>query len=96
MARQIIWTDRANARFNNVIAYLEKDWGEKVTKGFVLRTFEIIELLSLQPHLGSLEKDNEKIRGFLITKHNRLFYRFTDNEFIILNIFDTRSKIRRV
>lgn len=94
MARTIVWTKRANSKFNHVIAYLEKDWGEKVVKNFVVRTYSIIQLLSKQPLLGSLE--NQEIRGFLITKHNRLFYRFTDNEFVVLNIFDSRSKRNRV
>lgn len=96
MARKIIWTKRANSNFNHVIAYLEKDWGEKATKNFVLRTYSIIDLLSEQPSLGSLEKEKEQIKGFLITKHNRLFYRFTDKEFIVLNIFDNRSKKMKV
>lgn len=65
-----------------------------MVKSFVIQTYDIIELLSEQPALGSVEKLNENIRGFLITKHNRVFYRLTENELIILNFFDTRSNKR--
>jgi plasmid stabilization system protein ParE len=91
MAKTVVWTKRANQSFNRVIAYLEKEWGEKVTSAFVNQSFGIIELLAKNPELGSLEVSDLGIRGFPITKHNRLFYRFTEQELILLNFFDTRS-----
>jgi plasmid stabilization system protein ParE len=93
MARIVVWTKRANYKFNNIISYLEAEWGERITKNFVLRSYDIIELLKVNPKLGSSEKDD--IRGFLITKQNRIFYRFTNDEIIILNFFDTRSKQKK-
>ncbi len=93
MSRIVVWTKRANYKFNNIISYLEAEWGERITKNFVLRSYDIIELLKVNPKLGSSEKDD--IRGFLITKQNRIFYRFTNDEIIILNFFDTRSKQKK-
>ena len=95
MAKKIVWTKRANSRFNQIIEFLEVEWGETVTRSFVKKTFSIIELLSTQPSLGSVERGDLNIRGFLITKHNRLFYRETRDSLIILNFFDTRSGSRR-
>jgi plasmid stabilization system protein ParE len=95
MAKAIVWTIRANSSFNKIIAYLEKEWGDKVTSSFVQRSYSIIELLATQPELGTLEVAEHNIRGFLITKHNRLFYRFTDDELVLLNFFDTRSGSKR-
>lgn len=83
MAKKIIWTKRASSKFNAIIEYLEKDWGNAVTINFVQKSFEIIELLSERPFIGTLENTAKGIRGFLITKHNRLFYRVTANELII-------------
>jgi plasmid stabilization system protein ParE len=91
MARQIVWTKRATDKFNKIITYLENEWGQLVTKNFVKKTYDIIELISDQPDLGTLENSEKNIRGFLLTKHNRLFYRTTDKEIILLNFFDTRS-----
>ena len=95
MAKKIVWTKRANSRFNQIIEFLEVEWGETVTRNFVNKTYNIIDLLSKTPTLGSIEKPDLNIRGFLITKHNRLFYRETSDSLIILNFFDTRSGARR-
>jgi plasmid stabilization system protein ParE len=91
MAKKIVWTKRANTNFNNVVTYLEKEWGDLVTKQFVRQTVEIIEVISDQPEIGTVENKEKNIRGFLISKHNRIFYRISKNELIILNVFDTRS-----
>ena len=95
MVRKIVWTKRAISKFNNIITYLEEEWGEQVTENFVRKTYDIIELISDQSDLGTLENIEKNIRGFLLTKHNRLFYRVTDKEIILLNFFDTRSGRKR-
>lgn len=95
MARKIIWTKRANLKFNKIIDYLEKEWGKNVTESFVRKAYGIIELISEQPKLGTMENPEKNIRGFLLTKHNRLFYRVTEKSIILLNFFDTRSKPNR-
>jgi plasmid stabilization system protein ParE len=98
MARKIVWTKRANSKFNKIIEYLEREWGLSVTQSFVKKTYDIIELISDQSNLGTIENPEKNIRGFVLTKHNRLFYRVTENEIILLNFFDTRSgpKIKRL
>ena len=98
MAKELIWTKRANVNFNKIIAYLENEWGEKVTENFVKKTYTILELLTDQPEIGTLEHQNKNIRGFPLSKHTRLFYRITDKEIIFINFFDSRSdpKKRRI
>jgi plasmid stabilization system protein ParE len=95
MAKRIVWTIRANHKFNKIIDYLELKWGQQVTRNFVRTTYEIIDLISDQSELGTLENQERMIRGFLLTKHTRLFYRVTDKEIILLNFFDTRSGPKR-
>ena len=95
MAKKIVWTKRANSKFNKIIDHLEKEWGLNVTQNFVKKTYDIIELISDQSELGTIENTEKNIRGFLLTKHNRLFYRVTETEIILLNFFDTRSGPKR-
>jgi len=95
MAKKIAWTRRANNKFNKIIDYLEREWGLGVTQNFVKKTYDIIELISDQSDLGTVENEEKGIRGFLLTKHNRLFYRVTEKEIILLNFFDTRSGPKR-
>ncbi|HEV7382361.1 MAG TPA: type II toxin-antitoxin system RelE/ParE family toxin [Dyadobacter sp.] len=91
MARRVVWTKRATTNFKRIIIYLEDNWGSKVTRDFVKKSFRVIELIQDYPQLGSLEDREKGIYVFLITTHNRLFYRLSEDQLIILNFFDTRQ-----
>ena len=95
MAKEIVWTHRAVQKYDKIIQYLEEEWGEGVTRSLVQKTHDILDLISDHSELGTLENPEKKIRGFLLTKHNRLFYRVTEREVILLNFFDTRSGPKR-
>lgn len=65
MAKEIVWTKRALSKFNKIIDYLESEWGENTTSRFVKRTYDIIELISELPDLGTLENQEKKSEDFL-------------------------------
>jgi plasmid stabilization system protein ParE len=91
MAKTIVWNRRASNSFDSVIEYLQQKWGDRVTKNFVARTFQIIDFLAEHPEMGSIENYEKQIRGFVITKHNTLFYRIEERRIILLNFFDNRQ-----
>ncbi len=95
MVKTIIWNRRASDNFNSIIAYLQKNWGDKVTRNFVTHTYQIIELLALNPEMGSIEYAEKQIRGIVITKHNTLFYRVEEEKLILLTFFDNRQHPRK-
>ncbi|MBK6699183.1 MAG: type II toxin-antitoxin system RelE/ParE family toxin [Saprospiraceae bacterium] len=95
MVRKIIWSKRATSNLASLTEYLNQNWSENLAKQFVQRTFELVELLSKQPNIGPYQNSEKKIRGILISKHNRLFYRTSSNKIIILSIFDTRSNPKK-
>jgi plasmid stabilization system protein ParE len=75
MAKEIKWTKTATKNFDKVIDYLENNWPEKVVSDFVSRTFNLLDLLAELPEIGEVQDKSREIRGILITKHNKLFYR---------------------
>ena len=91
MAKKIVWTKRASRKFDAVIDYLETDWNENVVRAFVQKTETILELLSQNPELGTVENSDKGVYGFRLTKHNRIFYRIEKNRLIVLNMFDNRK-----
>lgn len=93
--RKIVWTNRANSSFNHIIEYIFTNFGEKAAMSFVQNTYNLIEILALYPNLGTLEDLVKGIHGFVISKQNTLFYRVTDQEIIILNIFGNRKNPKR-
>jgi len=91
MVKTIIWNRRASDNFNAIIEYLQGEWGERVTRNFVTRTYQILELLATNPEMGSVEHFEKQIRGIVITKHNTLFHRIEEEQLILLNFFDNRQ-----
>ncbi len=91
MVKTVVWRRKANKEFNAIISYLQENWGENVTSAFVKKAYQTIDLLSQYPHMGTLENYEKQIRGFVITKHNTLFYREESEELILLNFFDNRK-----
>jgi plasmid stabilization system protein ParE len=95
VVREIIWTKRANKNFNTIIDYLEITFGENVTKAVVQRTYKNIEIIAKFPNMGTVEDADKGIRGFVISKHNTIFYRTTKQKMIILNLFSNRMNLKR-
>lgn len=92
MAKEIIWTKRAISKFERIAVYLEDNWSFNTAREFAIRTHQIIEIISEHPEIGTLEHTKKNIRGFRLTKHNRLFYRVSKTQLIILNFFDNRQR----
>ena len=91
MVKIIVWNRRASNSFNSIIKYLQSEWGHRVTQSFVTRTYQIIEYLAKHPEMGTIENAEKQIRGFVVTKHNTLFYRVDNKRLILLNFFDNRQ-----
>ena len=78
--RKVLWTKRANTSFERIIEYIQESFGENVARIFVQRTYTHVERLANFPTMGTIEDENRGIRGFVISKHNTLFYRTTEKE----------------
>lgn len=42
MALTIYWSKRADSKFDSIIEYIHKEWGEAVTKAFVKKVYEFL------------------------------------------------------
>ncbi len=95
MAFQIVWSKRSVKKFDEIIDYLIKEWGEKVTSSFVRKVYNFIDLLAEYPEIGSLEHAKKNIRGFILIKQICVFYKIKKDTIIILSFFDTRQNPKR-
>jgi len=94
MAKEIIWTPRAEKTFNAVIAYLEKEWTEKEVKKFISETSRVIKLISEKPE--TFRKSIQiYIREAVITKHNLLIYRIKGENIFLLSFWATRKNPKK-
>jgi plasmid stabilization system protein ParE len=74
------------------LEYLQSEWGENVTRAFVRRTYEFLDLLAELPEIGSMENPEKKIRGFVLIKQITVFYIRKADSIILLNFYDNRLK----
>lgn len=95
MAYEIILKKRFTNKLIKVLTYLEKEWSQKVAMSFLKKVDHRIKQLSLQPFAGAVSQLAKDVRGILITKHNRLYYKVKGNKVIVLNMYDTRINPKR-
>ncbi len=95
MALTIHWSKRADKKFDNILEYLILEWGETVTKAFVKKVYDFLDILGELPEIGSLEHKSKNIRGFVLVKQITVFYKVKGNQIIILNFFDNRQGPKR-
>jgi len=95
MALNIVWTKRADNKFNNIILYLEKEWGIRVTSAFVKKVYDFFDILIEFPKIGTIEHKEKNIRGYTITKQINIYYKIKGDNIIILDFYDNRRNPKR-
>ncbi len=95
MALKIIWSKRADKKFDKIIDYLNESFGESVTKSFVRKVYDFLDILSEFPELGSIENRERGIRGFTIVKNINVFYRIENKTIYLLDFFDNRQNPKK-
>ena len=91
MALTIKWSKRADKKFDQILDYLSTEWGDQITKNFVKKVYDFLDLLIEYPEIGSIENKEKEIRGFTLVKQVNIFYRIKNNTIIILDFFDNRQ-----
>ena len=95
MALEIEWTKRADKKFDIILIYLNREWGERVTGNFVKKVYEFQDILVEYPEIGTLEHKQKGVRGFTIVKQMSIFYKVSGNKIILLDFFDTRQNPKK-
>ncbi len=94
MALKIKWSKYADRSFDQILEYLQTKWGDSVTRAFVRRTYDFLDLLAEFPEIGSLENAENQIRGFVLIKQVTVFYVRKEDSIILLNFYDNRRSTR--
>ena len=91
MALEIIWTILAEKTFEDIINYLSVKWDSKTADNFINKTFNFLEILSVFPEIGKIERKRTKIRGFVLTKQTTIFYKINHSQIILISFHDNRK-----
>lgn len=91
MALEILWSKKADNKFDRILDYLSAEWGERVTSAFVKKVYDFLDVLVEFPEIGTLENVERNIRGFVIVRQITIFYKVSGTSIILLNFFDNRQ-----
>lgn len=91
MAYKIKWTTRADDELDEILTFLETTYNSEKASDLLLKIYDVLDSLTQFPLLGTVEIRNKNIRGLVIAKYLKLFYRVEGFEIILLNFFDTRQ-----
>jgi plasmid stabilization system protein ParE len=91
MALKIYWSKKADKKFDKILEYLLEEWGERVMRLFIKKVFDLLDILSESPEIGSVENKEKGIRGFTVIKQINLFYKVGKDKIILLDFFDNRQ-----
>ncbi len=83
----------------NIIIHLKGNWGPKVVEEFLQKLVVFYRLILINPKLFGYYNKRQKIRKYVITKHNTIYYRIKKDEVQIITVFDTRqnpAKLKKI
>ncbi len=95
MALTIYWSKTADKDFDRIIEYLNHEWGESVTRAFVKKTYDFLDILSEFSEIGSLENEKLNIRGFVLMRQIVVFYKIKHQKIILLKFFNNKQHPER-
>jgi plasmid stabilization system protein ParE len=93
MVKEIIWSEKADKSFNNIIDYLLKHFTEREVSRFVLKVNDKINFIRTNPNMYPAAIKRKNIRSTSILHRTKMFYQFFPRKklVIILLFWDMRQ-----
>ncbi len=82
---------QAKEDISNILIYLKNNWGQNFVDDFLQKLRTFYHIISINPKLFGYHSKRLKIRKYVITKQNIIFYRIRNTEVEIITVFDCRQ-----
>ena len=90
MSLDVVFTGRAEANLDKLIAYLESNWPAKTKVDFLAKLSEQLYLISKMPYLYPASGLKKELRRCLVNKYVAVYYRVEETRIVVITIQDTR------
>ncbi|MDQ2864393.1 MAG: type II toxin-antitoxin system RelE/ParE family toxin [Bacteroidota bacterium] len=97
--RSVIISPQAKDDILNIFNYLKENWGQKFVDEFLQKLESFYDILLINPRLFGYYNKRVKIRKYIITKQNIIYYRINKNVPEVITVFDIRQnpeKLKKV
>jgi len=95
MAYRLDFTEQFEKTSAKTARWLKKEWSLRLAQEFRDKLAVAIEKVISNPFIGKRSNQYDDIRSVLVTKHNRLYYRITDNTITFLEIIELKQSPHR-
>ena len=89
----IIITKKADADETAIYNYISETFGSIYADKFRQRLIELFKLMARQPFIGRPAKGNASVRVLMMNKQNKIVYKITETEVVVLRVLNTRTKL---
>ena len=96
--KQIVISPEAKEDIENILNYLSENWNSNIVQELLQKLNTFYFIVSINPRLFGYHNKAKKIRKYLLSRHNIIYYRIHKNEVQIITVFDTRqnpTKLRK-
>lgn len=94
MAFRIITTKKFEKSAAKTSCWIEKEWSLASSLKFDKRIENVLNELAKNPTIGRISSKKD-IRSLSVTKHNRIYFRVSENQITILDLFETKMNPER-
>ncbi len=94
MAFKIYWSKKAEKSYQKVIVYLVENWSPRVADNFIVKSENTLVRIAERPY-SFPRSISDDIHEALITKHNLVLYKISENRIQIILIWDTRMNPKK-
>ena len=93
---EVVWSNAAKLDLTNLLEYLNENWSIDVIRKFELTLNKSVKRIKDNPNSNIVSSKRKNLRRIVLTKHNSLFYRITNNRIEIIRLFDTRQNPKKL
>ncbi|WP_207493381.1 type II toxin-antitoxin system RelE/ParE family toxin [Aridibaculum aurantiacum] len=88
---EVFTTKKAENDEAAIYHYIAATFGEIYARKFRDNLIEVFTILSKQPFIGRPAKKGQNLRVFLFSKQNKIVYKVSDTEIVILRLLNTNT-----
>ena len=89
----IIITKKADTDETAIYNYISETFGSIYADNFRKKLIEVFKLLARQPFIGRPAKQDAFVRVLMMSRQNKIVYKITETEVVVLRILNTRTKL---
>ena len=95
MSERIVWSDRAEKAYGQIIDYVAEEFGVTRAKRYTKEVYEAVGKLPENPKMGQieplLEGSRYEFRRLVIGHLTKIIYRVAEEHIEIADVWDTRK-----